>query len=119
LKFNFDSLDLEAKTDRNLQEILFTWYGRKQSRKRLLVNIQSLELAQEKISSGNIPTSLKFGTMFRGIKVNFRKAEGAYYSGSIVFWFIPLVISWKAMQCFEKKQIKALLEYYLVKNSRP
>jgi hypothetical protein len=115
LKFNFDSIDLEAKTDRNLQEISFGWYGRKLSKKRLLVNIQSLELAQQNISSGNIPTSLKFGTIFSGVKLNFGKADGEYYSGSVVLWVIPFIISWKAMQCFEKKQLKALLEYYLVK----
>ncbi|MGB0938855.1 MAG: hypothetical protein ACPGTQ_15480 [Colwellia sp.] len=78
----------------------------------LEVNMLSISQANEALTIGRKPKSLKFGSALKGCKFKFSKQETKFYTGSMLWWCLPLSFRWEPLYCYEIKEVIRMIHYF-------
>ncbi len=76
------------------------------------VNFNSILQANEALNEGKKPSSIRFGSLLKGCRINFRKQETIFYTGSMYWWWFPLNFRWEPLYCFKINAVKEIVEYF-------
>ncbi len=77
----------------------------------LNVNLESFKRSHEAVLRNEVPTAIKFGSFWRGLKIHFRTEEGIFFVGSITTWVIPVMYRCEYVHYFNRAGVKNLVEY--------
>jgi len=72
----------------------------------------SISQANEAFITGRKPKSLKFGSALKGCKFNFGKQVSKFYTGSMLWWCLPLSFRWEPLYCYEIKEVIRMIHYF-------
>ncbi|WP_371373927.1 hypothetical protein [Thalassotalea aquiviva] len=119
MKFTLDDIEIEHIENSNPISVKIGKAGFSFGHLTLEVNMVSIIEAQEALNEDCKPKSLKFGSLLKGCKFNFRKQETIFYLGSMNWWWIPFNFRWEPLYCFKVTSVKEIVEYFAALHNKP
>ncbi|WP_105213890.1 MULTISPECIES: hypothetical protein [unclassified Pseudoalteromonas] len=112
MKFILDDIEIEHIDNSSPTSVKIGKVGFSFGHLTLEVNMDSILQASEALKEGKKPKCLKFGSLFKGCRFNFRKQETIFYTGSMNWWWFPFNFRWEPLYCFKISAVKEIVEYF-------
>lgn len=112
MKFTLDDIEIEHIENSYPVAVKIGKCGLNFGHLTLAVNFDSILKANDAFSAGEKPTTLKFGSLSKGCRFNFRKQETIFYTGSMNWWCFPFNFRWEPLYCFKISAVKNIVAYF-------
>lgn len=112
MKFIIENFEIEHIESSDPMSVSICMIGFNFARVVLKVDVPSMLKAKEAIKADKIPTSIKFGSIFRGYQFNFSKQQTLFYTGSLQTWLLPFSFTWKPCRSYKKSEVINMINYF-------
>lgn len=112
MKFILDDIEIEHIENSDPISVRIGKVGFSFGHITLNVNMASIIQADNALKAGEKPKNLKFGSLLKGCKFNFRKQETIFYTGSMNWWWLPFSFRWEPLYCFKISTVREIVEYF-------